>query len=274
MVNGMLCFWGSGSSWKDTLFSTGYLGRWLPILGIDGKVPQDTGIAVESKLKIVSSDEFDQKEEKINAYHTVIEEENENNYNGSNLNLVWQWNHNPDNRYWSLTERPGYLRLINGSVSTSILDARNTLTQRTFGPECSAVVAMEVNNMREGDYAGLAALQRDYGFVAVKMSRGRKSIVMVNASSGTPVEVESIPITEDRVYFRVDCDFHEQKDLAYFYYSLDGQHWQSIGDTLQMSYTIPHFMGYRYALFNYATIDTGGYVDFDHFRISDCIINK
>ncbi|MDI9477368.1 MAG: glycoside hydrolase 43 family protein [Bacillota bacterium] len=245
-----------------------------PILGIDGKVPQDTGIAVESKLKIVSSDEFDQKEEKINAYHTVIEEENENNYNGSNLNLVWQWNHNPDNRYWSLTERPGYLRLINGSVSTSILDARNTLTQRTFGPECSAVVAMEVNNMREGDYAGLAALQRDYGFVAVKMSRGRKSIVMVNASSGTPVEVESIPITEDRVYFRVDCDFHEQKDLAYFYYSLDGQHWQSIGDTLQMSYTIPHFMGYRYALFNYATIDTGGYVDFDYFRISDCIINK
>src|SRR5699024_4773110 len=42
-----------------------------------------------------------------------------------------------------------------------------------------------------------------------------------------------------------------------------------IGDTLQMEYTLPHFMGYRFALFNYATQDTGGFVDFDYFRVSD-----
>ena len=27
--------------------------------------------------------------------------------NGSNLNLVWEREHNPDNRYWSLTDREG-----------------------------------------------------------------------------------------------------------------------------------------------------------------------
>jgi hypothetical protein len=28
-------------------------------------------------------------------------------------------------------------------------------------------------------------------------------------------------------------------------------------------------MGYRFGLFNYATQNTGGYVDFDYFRISE-----
>ena len=36
-----------------------------------------------------------------------------------------------------------------------------------------------------------------------------------------------------------------------------------------MSYTIPHFMGYRFGLFCYATKAPGGFADFDFFRISD-----
>src|SRR5699024_4709108 len=63
--------------------------------------------------------------------------------NGSTLDLVWQWNHNPDNNYWSLTERAGYLRLINGRTSSSILNTRNTLTQRAFGPESSGEIAFD-----------------------------------------------------------------------------------------------------------------------------------
>jgi len=217
-----------------------------PVFGIDGKVPKDTGIPLDSRSMIVASDEF----------------------NGSNLSLVWQWNHNPDNRYWSLTERPGYLRLINGSVSTSILDARNTLTQRMFGPKCSAAVAIDVSNMRHGDYAGLAAFQKNYGFVGVKVSQKEKYIIMVNASSGTAVEVESVPIAQNTVYLKVEGDFRDQRDRAYFYYSLDGYQWHAIGDTLRMSYTMPHFMGYRFALFSFATVDAGGYVDYDWFRMT------
>ena len=45
--------------------------------------------------------------------------------------------------------------------------------------------------------------------------------------------------------------------------------WIQIGNTLQMAYTMPHFMGYRFGLFNYATQTTSGYVDFDYFHVSD-----
>ncbi|MNZ88115.1 hypothetical protein D3C78_1069980 [compost metagenome] len=193
----------------------------------------------------------------------------EYDYNGSNLGLTWQWNHNPDNRYWSLTDRSGYLRLTTGTKSTNLLDARNTLTQRTFGPESSGSIAMEVSHMKNGDYAGLAVLQKEYGYVGVKMSGNTKSIVMVNGSSGSAVEVAAIPLTQDRVYFKVELDYKRQTDKAYFYYSLNGVEWTAIGNTLQMRYTLPHFMGYRFALFNYATQTTGGYVDYDYFRIGN-----
>lgn len=243
-----------------------------PIFGDNGQAPQTIPITMSrSKSKITASDEFYQGSGRMGAHKPSVMdgERGENDYNGSNLALVWQWNHNPHNDYWSLTDRPGYLRLTNGKTSSSILDARNLLTQRTFGPECSGTIALETANMKDGDYAGLAALQKNYGFVAVKKSGTYKSIVMVDASSGTPVEIESVPLNQDRVYLGVDFDYRNMTDKARFYYSLDGVRWIRIGSTLQMKYTLPHFMGYRFALFNYAEKTTGGFVDFDYFRIDD-----
>lgn len=92
---------------------------------------------------------------------------------------------------------------------------------------------------------------------------------MVDAIGESTVEVERVGLDRERVYFKIGCDFREQKDMAYFYYSLDGDKWQPVGRPLKMLYTIPHFMGYRFALFNYATRNIGGYADFDYFRFSD-----
>ncbi len=223
-----------------------------PLFGVNGRVPTELDIPVKNDgiPKIVASDEFD--------------------WEGP-MPLVWQWNHNPDPRYWSVTERPGYFRIKNGRVDSGFLDTQNTLTQRTFGPECSAVVAMEISHMQDGDAAGLGLLQKNFGFVGVKRSKSAKFLIMANAASGTPKEVESIPLEQDRIYLKAACDFKSKRDRAYFYYSLDGTEWKPIGNALQMSYTLPHFMGYRFALFNYATKTPGGYVDFDYFRIANSL---
>ena len=91
---------------------------------------------------------------------------------------------------------------------------------------------------------------------------------MVNAAADKPVQVEQIPLTQNQVQVKIDCDFTDLKDEARFAYSTDGTVWKPIGNTLKMTYAIPHFMGYRFGLFNYATQHTGGYADFDWFRIS------
>ena len=185
------------------------------------------------------------------------------------LPLVWQWNHNPNNQLWSVAERPGYLRLTTGRVDTSFLLARNTLTQRTTGPACAGTVALDVAHLKDGDFAGLGVLQRRYGLVGVQVRAGNKAIVMVSAESERPVELQRIPLTQNQVYFRIACDFTDQKDVATFFYSLDGKAWQPVGGRLKMAYTLPHFMGYRFGLFNYATQAAGGYADFDYFRFDD-----
>ena len=222
-----------------------------PVLGIDGKVPDILNIPITTNGlgNIVESDEFNRKPGE------------------PALQLAFQWNHNPDDRYWSITERPGFLRLTTGNVVSELPEARNTLTQRTFGPDCFGAVAIDVSNMKDGDYAGLAMFQKKYGFIGVKMSEGVKSIVMVSAESNSPIETQTVPLNQNTVFLKIECDFNNRADKAYFFYSRDNKNWTAIGKPLQMVYTLPHFMGYRFTLFNYATKTAGGFVDFDYFQI-------
>ena len=231
-------------TWKD---------GW-PVLGENGKVPMTLDIpaggqGVSGVSGIVTSDDFERKP------------------GNPKLPLAWQWNHNPDNAHWEILQKPGRLRITTGRVDQDVLGARNTLTQRTFGPTSSASTRLNVDKMKNGDVAGLIALQKKYGYAGVKMDHGHKFIVMVNAHGDSPKEIAAVPLMQKVVYFKIDCDFSNQTDKAHFYYSLDGTKWKQIGNTLQMVYTVPQFMGYRFGLFNYATEKPGGHVDFDYYRI-------
>ncbi|MBD1363133.1 glycoside hydrolase 43 family protein [Mucilaginibacter sp. ZT4R22] len=224
-----------------------------PVLGINGKVPDTLDLPVSRGLLpgIVSPDEFTRKKGE------------------PPLPLAWQWNHNPDNALWSVTARKGYLRLTTGRIDTNFLMARNSLTQRTIGPVCTGSIALDVSNMQDGDFAGLGLLQKNYGLVGVKLNGKSKTIVMVNATTDKPIEVQSIVLNQQKVFFKAECVFSDKKDVANFFYSLDGKVWTSLGTQLKMTYTLPHFMGYRFALFNYATKKPGGSADFDYFHITD-----
>ena len=222
-----------------------------PVIGVNGKLPDALDLPANKSLMpgIVASDEFKRRKK------------------DPDLPLVWQWNHNPVNSLWSVKQRKGHLRLTTGRIDNDVLSARNILTQRTFGPECSGSTVIDITNMKEGDFAGLILLQRKYGLLGIKNEGGKKSIVMVNAQTGSPVEAEIIPLTQKKVYLRADCNFRDLADVADFYYSLNGKNWIAIGTQLKMEYSMPHFMGYRYGLFHYSTKTPGGYVDFDWFRI-------
>jgi beta-xylosidase len=94
---------------------------------------------------------------------------------------------------------------------------------------------------------------------------------MVSAGNHLPAEMERVSLTQTNIFLKAECDFKNRADTARFFYSLDGKSWTAIGSKLKMSYTLPHFMGYRFGLFNFATRTPGGFADFDFFRISDRI---
>lgn len=221
-----------------------------PVFGVDAKAPLSyaTGLPASAPQPLAASDEFD--------------------YGSDRLGLFWQWNHNPDPRLWSVTERPGYLRLRTGMLASSVEYARNTLTQRTEGPACSASVLLDAAGLLPGDRAGLAALSSQFGLIGLRAEAdGKRSVVMaVKGEDGGELVRESRPYAKDCIFLRLDCRFEEGEDIAEFFYSEDGAAWERLGPPLEMAYTLHHFMGYRFGLFCYATEHAGGFADLDYFR--------
>jgi hypothetical protein len=123
------------------------------------------------------------------------------------------------------------------------------------------------SGMKDGDIAGLVALQDDKGFVALAKDGGNYKVVMYSGNETGDSQKASAPISGSKVYLRVDFDLPIDRGTASFYYSTDGKSWTKIGDNVGLSFSLHMFVGYRFGLFNFATKTAGGYADFDWFKI-------
>ena len=198
-------------------------------------------------------------------------------FSDKKLKIQWQWNHNPVSSAWSLSERKGFLRLKTSRVVDNLYLAPNTLTQRMEGPKTSAVVALDVKGMKDGDVAGFSALNGDSGILSVKKEGTKKFVIFSTnnvsldekTKAVTDIKVEErkkILLSSDKVYFRIDADFNLGKDLANFYYSTDQKNWAELAKDYKMIFDYRRFfMGSKFAIFNYATKNLGGYIDVDFF---------
>ena len=183
------------------------------------------------------------------------------------LALEWQFNHNPDNKNWSLTANPGFYRITTSRTDSRVVSAKNTLTQRTFGPKCSGRTLVDGTGMKDGDMAGLVALQDDKGFVALAKDGGSYKVVMYTGNKDGERQAASQALTGSKVYLRIDFDLPIDRGTAYFYYSTDGNTWTKIGSDVKLNYDLHMFVGVRWGLFNFATKTAGGYADFDWFKV-------
>lgn len=224
-------------------------------------------------------------------------------FNTDKLGMQWEWNHNPDNSAWSLTERPGFLRLYTSGIVkegtdtklNEFLQARNTLTQRMFGydkegastsTDTYGTICLDVSHMKEGDVAGLCVFQDPHAYVAVKMIDGKKRVVYYRAPwwepkadwQGVVDDAEhyrtfstSTASHNDKIYLRAVANFKTNK--LKFYISWDNQKWYDVGKDIEteMRYTLKIFTGNRFAIFNYATQQNGGYVDVDWFSTEETV---
>ncbi len=189
-------------------------------------------------------------------------------FEGPNLSPEYRWNHNPDNSRWSLTNRPGYLRL-KPTVASGFWNARNTLTYKGFGPTSQAVVEMDISNLQTGDIAGLGMLGKGLATLAVqRLAGGEAQLVLstgtATATSGPMTQQASASLgTANAVYLLLRMDF--QQNQGQTAYSLDGLNWNSIGNAfaLQWDWATGTFQGEQYAVFNYNAGSSAGYVDVD-----------
>ncbi|MEO8414914.1 MAG: glycoside hydrolase 43 family protein [Ginsengibacter sp.] len=249
----------NGDWWTILFVDSGPFGRfpslqpvkWVndwPMVGVDGKAVvtyKKPGVGKTFPIKdFPTSDEFNEKKP----------------------GMQWGWNHNPDSTKWSLTERPGYLRLKTSSVTNDFTMARNTLTQRPFAKHDQdlptiATAKIEVGKMKNGDIAGVAVLQDPYAYIGVTKNKGSKFIIMVNEGK----VIDSVAINASTIYFRAIASNASSK--ATFAYSSDNKTFKPLGNELMMRFNLKIFTGNKFCLFNYATKELGGYVDVDWFRV-------
>ena len=250
-----------------TLSPVRWLDGWPQIGDENGKVPQHMRPLVSGQptTAIVKSDDFSNEK----------------------MGLHWQWNHNPIDNAWSLTERPGFLRLKTNRVVENLYLAPNTLTQRMEGPTCTATVVLDYSKMKDGDCAGFAAFNSDTGALTVKrigkafflemeemsvqLTDREKAVTKVDQKMIEGIALSLLSPKSKKIWLRIDADFRAGerggRDAANFYYSFDGENFKQIGTKdyrLRFDWR-RFFMGSKFALFNYATKKSGGYVDFDSF---------
>jgi beta-xylosidase len=210
------------------------------------------------------------------TYPTTVLPTNDT-FTSLSLGMQWQWNHQPDSKAWSLTEKPGMLRLYTSGTSDNLKQARNSLTQRmvALAPEGTlnskkplvyGTIKIATQHMTDGDVTGLAVFQDPYSYVAVKNIGGTRHLYVYRDAydTNTASETDCGEISADTVYLQARANFGT--NMVTFYYSTDNQTYTRAGSlSFPMRYLVTVFVGQRFYIFNYATKQNGGYVDVDWF---------
>ena len=179
----------------------------------------------------------------------------DDNFDSGKLISDWQWNHVPDDSKWSLTEKPGVLRL-HSLPATDFYSARNSLCQRPPGPESIMTVELDTSGMVAGDTAGLALLSSPYAWIGVVKSAEGATLQMYNSPSRGrrfgPRRPDPAPANEpvvsptappEHLWLRVHCNF--DNDQAIFSWSADGEKFTPLGNPFTMTFQLTTFQGVR-----------------------------
>ena len=248
----------SGAIGRMTYISPVFWTNGWPVFGTvnaQGRVPATAPmpIAGAPAYKILTSDDF----------------------SSSTLGLQWQFNHNPDNTRWSLTARPGFLRLY-PTAATNFWYARNTLIQKGQGPWSGAEVKFDLSNLQSGDICGLGTLGKTNGNISVVCNGPGSFTLSMNLivpidGTDTNLAMATIatePFTGKIIYLRAGLDFI--KNLGTLLYSSDGITWTQLGDKFNLAYdwATGTFQGEQFAMFCYNPQPGAGYLDVDWFRFT------
>ncbi len=200
----------------------------------EGKMP----LIAKKKLRILRSDQF----------------------TSSKLASQWQWNYQPRMDMYSLTERPGWLRLkaFKPLSQNDLLKVGNILTQRVFRElENMFIVKMDIRGMADGQVAGICHFSSKYAAAGVVQDGTDKYLVyMTNGKL-----IRGIKITGSSIWFRSEWDLSGRSK---FLYSLNGKQFKQIGEVYQLVWGF--YRGDRLGIYCFNNKGDAGQVDIDYLK--------
>jgi len=178
-------------------------------------------------------------------------------FSSQTLGLQWQFNHNPANEAWSLTERKGWLT-IHALKASQLREARNMFTQKVMGYSGEVTTEIDLSKLAEGQRAGLFCLGNLFNGIGVLRENGHTYIYLENNG----VVEKNLPLTAKRIYLRITLnDLNNQHQRAF---SINGKIFTPCG--LAYALKTGSWKGIRVGLFSYNTLLDSGTVYFNSFR--------
>ncbi|MGC9541955.1 family 43 glycosylhydrolase [Streptomyces sp. UG1] len=140
-------------------------------------------------------------------------------FTDTRLGPQWEWHYQPRADHWSLTERPGYLRLkaFAPLAADNLTKAGNTLTQRVLRTAGGATVTarLELAGLADGQHAGLCHYAATY--IGLGVRRPGTTTTIAHNAGGTLTNGPEI--TQNAVWLRTSWDVN---GVSRFSYSLNG----------------------------------------------------
>ena len=146
-----------------------------------------------------------------------------------------------------------------------------------FYPRCSGEVTVDGTALREGDCAGLCALQGCYGMIGITRTLNSYYLVVITRTlqndklSGKTTQdympgkvMERIALPGPVARVKISANFTDMADTVEFAWKNDGR-WETVGERHKLYFRLDHFTGCRFALAVYATQESGGEAVFTDF---------
>ena len=264
---------------QDELICTDPAGRssqsfLFPYFGTAGKIPESFEIEDLNPgyqyAPLICSDDFKKPSEKDSA-----------SYDSFGFKSCFQFNHQPDLALIKRDYEKGSFTIFTDKLSSNLVQAKNTLTQRTCFPACSCRVDIDASLLNEGDYAGLCILLSSYAFVGITKKDGRYYLVQGSRTLKSGgfwgerhddepfTQNECIELSSSAATLEASAVFDaDPVDMAVFSYTENGKPPKQIGTSHKLEFKLDHFTGARFGLFMYSTQKTGGGAEFSNFVIN------
>ncbi|NVM76705.1 beta-xylosidase [Duganella sp. SG902] len=243
----------SGQGWFIHFNSTGAFGR---IAHLQPVVWKDDWPIMGDNTVPVSRHEAPDTAEKSPDYRLQDSDE----FSSARLGLQWSWNHNPDDARWSLTRRPGFMR-IQASKAEYLVGARNTLTQILQGPQSEITMRVELQGLADTQRAGLTLFGVKVPWVGVVREGGVNYLTYANAGEETRIgKIEAAAVI-------LRALVKEDQTVQFSYALSENGPYTNAGPVTQLA-KFSWWKGSRPAVFTYVKGDQTGYIDVDWFRVA------
>ncbi len=246
-----------------------------PVIGSD---PEGTGTGIPVLVH---------RKPDVGAEYPVAIPQTSDEFDSEKLGLQWQWQAIERPEWYSLTDRPGHIRLFAVPCPTehgNLYYAGNLLLQKISAPDLTATIKLTASFTDPGERAGITVFGTSYSYLAlVKTDTGHRISLYegrYDRLAVTPGEVLFVDTDAHTVWLRTDIVFPKNYDvppdlsepnfpdaICEYSYSFDGEEFIPIPHAVELEKG--GWIGAKVGIFASSPniVPGGGYADFEYFRV-------